>query len=99
MKCFQRLVMTHINNIIPDALDHLQFAYSTKRSTDDAISIALHIALSNLDKRNIYMRIVFIDYSSVFNTIVPSRLITKLRTLELNNSLCHWFLDFLTGHP
>ena len=42
---------------------------------------------------------LFIDYSSAFNTIVPSNLITKLRTLRLNTSLCNWILDFLTGHP
>jgi hypothetical protein len=35
----------------------------------------------------------------VFNTIVPSKLITKLRTLGLNTSLCNWILDFLMGHP
>ena len=42
---------------------------------------------------------LFIDYSSEFNTIVPSKLITKLRTLGLNTSLCNWILDFLTGRP
>ena len=46
------------------------------------------------------MRILFIDYSSVFNTHeVPMKLITKLRTLGLNTSFCNWILDFLTGHP
>jgi hypothetical protein len=40
-----------------------------------------------MDKKNTYMRMLFIDYSSAFNTIVPSKLITKLRTLELNTSL------------
>ena len=45
------------------------------------------------------MRMLFIDYSSAFNTIVPSKLITKLRSLELNTSLCNWILDFLTGRP
>jgi hypothetical protein len=35
----------------------------------------------------------------VFNTIVPIKLITKLRTMGLNTSLCNWILDFLTGHP
>ena len=70
MKCFERLVMTHINTIIPDPL---QFAYHPKRSTDNAILIALHTALSQLDKRgNNYMRMLFIDYRSAFNTIVPS---------------------------
>ena len=42
---------------------------------------------------------LFIDYSSAFNSIVPTKLITKLRTLGLNTSLCNWILDFLTGHP
>ena len=99
MKCFERLVMAHINTIIPETLDPLQFAYRPNRSTDDAISIALHTALSHLDKRNTYVRMLFIDYSSAFNTIVPSKLITKLRTLGLNTSLCNWILDFLTGRP
>ena len=58
-----------------------------------------HTALSHLDKRNTYVRMLFIDYSSAFNTIVPSKLLTKLRTLGLNSSLCNWVQDFLTGHP
>jgi hypothetical protein len=54
MECFERLVMAHINSILPDTLDQLQFAYHHNRYTDDAISIALHTALSHLDKRNTY---------------------------------------------
>ena len=42
---------------------------------------------------------LFIDYSSAFNTIVPPKHITKLRTLGLNTSLCNWIVDFLTGRP
>ena len=72
MKYFERLVMAHIKTIIPDTLDSLQFAYCTNRSTDDAISIALHTALSHLDKRKTYVRMLFIDYSSAFNAIVHS---------------------------
>ena len=99
MKCFERLVMAHINIIIPETLGTLQFAYRTNKSTDDAISTELHTALSHLDKRNSYVRMLFIDYSSAFNTIVPTKLITKLRTLGLNTSLCNLILDFLIGHP
>jgi hypothetical protein len=97
MKCFERLVMAHINNIILETLDPLQFAYRPNRSTDDAISIACHTALSHMDKRNTYVRMLFIDYSSAFNIIVPSKLITELKTLGLNSSLCNCILDFLTG--
>jgi hypothetical protein len=35
----------------------------------------------------------------MFNTIVPTKFITKLRTLGLNTFLCNWILDFLTGRP
>jgi gmma-aminobutyric acid receptor subunit gamma/cGMP-dependent protein kinase 2 len=68
---------------VPATLDQLQFAYSHSRSTDDAIAITLHTALSHLDKRNTYVRMLFIDYSSAFNTIVPSKLIIKLEALGL----------------
>ena len=99
MKCFERLVIAHINTIIPETPDPLQFAYRPNRSTDDAIAIALHTSLSHLDKRITYVRMLFIDYSSAFNTIVPSNRINKLRTLGLNTSFCNWILDFLTGRP
>ena len=75
-KCFERLVMAHINTIMPESVDPLQFTYRPNRSTDDAISIALHTALPHLDKRYTYVRMLFIDY-----TIVPTKLITMLRTL------------------
>jgi hypothetical protein len=44
-------------------------------------------------------RMLLIDYSSAFNIIVPTKLITKLRILGLNTSFCNWILNFLTGHP
>ncbi len=47
--------------------------------------------------RNTYVRMLFVDYSSAFNTIVPATLVAKLQTLGLNRSLCSWILDFLTG--
>ncbi|KAM9429112.1 uncharacterized protein ACWYII_019836 [Salvelinus alpinus] len=56
-------------------------------------------ALSHLDKRNTYVRMLFIDCSSAFNTIVPSKLIIKLGALDLNPALCNWVLVFLTGRP
>lgn len=40
----------------------------------------------------------FVDYSSAFNTIVPSQLINRLYALGLSPSICIWLLDFLTSH-
>ena len=42
---------------------------------------------------------LFIDYSSEFNTIVPSKIIIKLEALGLNPALCNWVLNFLKGRP
>ena len=42
---------------------------------------------------------LFIDYSSAFNTVVPSKLIIRLDTLGLNPALCNCVLDFLMGCP
>ncbi len=39
-------------------------------STDDAIAFTLHTALSHLENKNTYVRMLFVDYSSAFNTIV-----------------------------
>ena len=95
-KCFEKLVRDFICSSLPATLDPMQFAYRQNRSTDDAIALTLHTALSHLDKQNTYVRMLFVDYSSAFNTIVPSRLDIKLRDLGLNSSLCSWILNFLT---
>ncbi len=100
MKVFERLLKKHICSSIPATLDPLQFAYRPNKSTDDAISQVLHSSLSHIDSKNgNYVRLLFIDYSSAFNTIVPTKLAVKLSDLGLNTSLCDWIQDFLTGRP
>ncbi len=100
MKVFERLLTNHICSSSPATLDPLQFAYRPNRSTDDAISQVLHSSLTHIDSKNgNYVRLLFIDYSSAFNTIVPIKLAVKLTDLGLNSSLCDWIQDFLTGRP
>ncbi|KAK3519479.1 hypothetical protein QTP70_031480 [Hemibagrus guttatus] len=64
--------------IVPDItdplLDPLQFAYRANRSVDDAVNMALHFILQHLDSQGSYARILFVDFSSAFNTIVPALL-------------------------
>ncbi|KAK3527139.1 hypothetical protein QTP86_013051 [Hemibagrus guttatus] len=59
----------------------------------------LHLALTHWDNKDTYVRMLFIDFSSAFNTIIPQHLIKKLSLLGTNTSLCNWILDFLTGRP
>jgi len=93
IKSLEKLVT---NSIIPDSSDPHQFAYRPNRSADDAISLALHIALEHLDRRDTYVRLLLIDFSSAFNTIFPSKLILKLRDLGLGTPICNWMMEVVT---
>ncbi|XP_062848890.1 signal peptide peptidase-like 2 [Trichomycterus rosablanca] len=99
MKCFERLVLAHLKNCLPPTLDPHQFAYRSNRCTEDAVSMALHSVLTHLDNSNTYARMLFVDFSSAFNTVIPSKLVTKLGDLGINTFLCHWIMDFLTDRP
>ena len=46
-----------------------------------------------------YARLLFVDYSSAFNTIIPKKLFDKLQALSLTPSICFWLLDFLLHRP
>uniref|UniRef100_A0A8C1WEF3 Reverse transcriptase domain-containing protein n=1 Tax=Cyprinus carpio TaxID=7962 RepID=A0A8C1WEF3_CYPCA len=89
--------MKHIKKALPSAFDQNQFAYLENRSAEDAIATVLRILLEHLKHKNIYAKLLFIDFSSTFNTIRPNTLLQKLCNVGLNNSLCNWILDFLTN--
>uniref|UniRef100_A0A3B3I122 Reverse transcriptase domain-containing protein n=1 Tax=Oryzias latipes TaxID=8090 RepID=A0A3B3I122_ORYLA len=95
MKSFERLVLPHLKSFTSPLLDPLQFAYRANRSVDDAINLALHFILQHLDSPGTYARILFVDFSSAFNTILPSLLQEKLLQLNVPDSTCRWITDFL----
>ena len=66
---------------------------------DDAITTVLHPVLKHLDLCNTYVGLLFIDFSSAFNSIIPSKLINKLSVLGIDPLLRNWILDFLTNRP
>ena len=100
MKCFEKIVLKFINSLLPSNLDTYQFAYRPKRSIDDAISINTHEILNHLENKNTYARVLFIDYSSAFNTIIPCKLYSKLvNDLKFPLFLCNWLLNFLLERP
>uniref|UniRef100_A0A8C1G2X1 Reverse transcriptase domain-containing protein n=1 Tax=Cyprinus carpio TaxID=7962 RepID=A0A8C1G2X1_CYPCA len=96
MKSFEKLVLAYLKDITGPLLDPLQFAYRANRSVDDAINMGLHFILQHLDKTGTYVRILFVDFSSAFNTIIPTVLQTKLTQLSVPSSICQWITSFLT---
>eukprot|EP00061_Rhincodon_typus_P011654 g36841.t1 len=65
----------------------------------DARSLALHSSLEHPDNEDTYVRLLLVDYSAIFNTIIPPRLISKFRDLGLGSALCNWILSLLTNRP
>lgn len=92
------VVRPHITASLPASLEPIQFAYHPNHSTEDAISTTLHPNITHLDDTDIYARILYIDFSSAFNIIIPQRLMEKL-LLNLNTTTCFWILDFRTERP
>lgn len=60
-------------------------------------SVALHTALIHLDSKNSCVRMLFLYFSSAFNTNIPQQLIKK--HFSLKTSLGNLVLDFLTERP
>ena len=82
------LVITHIKAAIQPSLDQYQFAYRENRSTDDTVAIVLHTLIEHLEHMSTYARLLFVDYISGFNTILPNKLRNKLHGLGLSTTLC-----------
>ncbi len=97
-KCFEKLIRDYICSVLPACLTgSATICIFQQPFHRRYYCLHLHTALSHLENKNTYVRILFVDYSSVCNTIVPATLAAKLQTLGLNRSLRNWILDSLTG--
>lgn len=96
MKSLERFILPFLKQITNPLLDPLQFAYRANHSVDNAIYISLHHILYSLDQSSSYVRFLFVDNSSAFNTILLDCLHTKLLQLQVPLSICDWITDFLT---
>ncbi len=98
MRSFEKLVLAYLKDITAPLLDPLQFAYRANRSVDDAVNMGLHYILQHLDRPGTYVRILFVDFSSAFNTIISDLLLPKLTQLSVPTSVFQWITSFLTAN-
>ncbi|XP_068098274.1 L-amino-acid oxidase-like [Hyperolius riggenbachi] len=97
MKLLERLVLAHLKRYTDAHLDQLQFAYRANRSVEDAINACLAYNTEHLENPASYARILFLDFSSAFNTICPDILLSNLVQLGVDPTLRAWIKDFLTN--
>ena len=91
MKFFQRLVLNHINANIPIDMDNNHFKYWGNRLMEDIPCPTWSITT--------HFDILFVNFKSTFNTIVPHKLVNKFCSLGLIPTLYSWILDFLINRP
>ena len=94
---FERIMLHHLLQQTEGKLDPPQFAYKRNKGVEDAILLFLHDAYTHLDKVGSFVRILFVDYSSAFNTIQPHLLTEKLFSLNVGPTLILWLIDFLVN--
>ncbi len=96
MKSFERLVLAYLKASTGPLLDPQQFAYRANRSVNDAVNMGLYFILLHLDRPETYVRILFVDISAAFNTIIPDTLQNKLTQFSVPTFVCQWITSFLT---
>ena len=99
VKSLERILTEELRKEVGPRLDQYQFAYSKNRSTCDAISTLTHLTLKHLEGKEAYARLLFIDFSSAFNTIHPDILLYKLAQLDVNPFIIKWYFSFLSERP
>ena len=102
MKCFEKVIKHILSDQIKSFTDPLQFAYTKNRCVEDATLCLIDYVLHHLDKRNTsnnshFAKILYIDFSSAFNTIQPHFLMQKLNNMSVHPKLILWLNEFLTN--
>ena len=95
MKCLVRKIKFLLLKDTDQQFDNLQFAYRPKLGTEDAIITLLHGVYEHLDKPKTHARLLFVDFSSAFNTIQVYLLLNKLKSLNVNSNVIKWVDSFM----
>ena len=99
VKSLERIITEELRKETEASLDPYQFAYAKNRGTSDAISTLTHRVLKHLEDAKTYARLLFVDFSSAFNTIHPDILLRGLARLRVNPFLIRWYFSFLSKRP
>ena len=74
-------------------------AYRKNRGVDDAVLTVLHGICQHLDVNRNFVRALFVDFSSAFNTIKPHLLANQLMEMNVPPQIVLWIHNFLLDRP
>ena len=94
----QKIIAPFIMRSIDTNGDNCQFAYKRGVSCIDAILTLLHKIVSGLNLNDTTIsKVLILDFSSAFNTVLPNYLIHDLCKFIDEPWLIHWIADFIKG--
>ena len=102
MKCLESVIKKFLFLEVKDQLDVYQFAYKKNRCVEDATLSIINYILRFMENVNTksskhFAKVLFVDFSSAFNTIQPHMLMEKLISLNVSPPLVLWIHEFLVG--
>ena len=74
-----------------------QFGALAGSSSVDALISLLHSLYADTDGNGKTVRVFLLDFSKAFDRINYKILISKMRKLDINESITNWVIDFLSG--
>ena len=99
MKCMEKLVKSFLKRYVHNFEDPMQFAYQEGKGVEDAQLTFTNNIYKHLETPGANVRILFVDFSSAFNTIQPHLIVSKLIKMKCNSYLISWIMDFLIKRP
>ena len=82
MKCLEKLVLRKLKEDSKRELEPFQFAYRQNRGVEDAVLTLIHETHSHINNKGSYARILYVDFSSAFNTVQTHFLLQKTERHE-----------------
>ena len=100
----EKIVKNVLTEQVKPYVDSFQFAYTPKRCVEDATVTLTDFVLNHVDKPSTvklknFVKILYVDFSSAFNTIQPHIMMQKLINMKVNPRLILWINEFLTARP
>ena len=103
-KCFERLLSNQLTNLCsrslrPTAVCRKGWRREGAGRFEDVTLTLFDVAANRLDTTGSSVRVLFIGFSSAFNTIQAHLLLQQLLYLNINHSTIFWVRQFLSDRP
>ena len=76
--------MRKLYDDVKGVFDPLKFVYKDKCGTDDAVNTLVPLIHKHLDHPQANARVLFVDFSSAFNTIQPFVLLEQMKAMKVH---------------